>query len=324
MKNIFILFLLLLVIASCEKEKNSPAESDITLTMGAGYENDIYYSLEDDSKQSANRAGWDIAFGTYVMSPSIIINSGNGIKLFEVSNDTSDYYNPVDTNGMASWTALQNSLELWDVGAFSANMGGGFNFGWGIYNHTTKNVNGAALYLIKLADNSVKKIFIRQKNGYENTVHFLFANIDGSDEQVVALSNNAYAGKEYIYYSLKDNAVADREPAKENWDLLFTKYFDTQINYIVTGVLSKPGVKVAKLTGVTPSEADTANATFVSAVAPIGYDWKEFDMQSNTYTIADDVSYFVKTTQGSVYQLYFTSFEGAATGNLGFSKKKIK
>ncbi|MFO7656797.1 MAG: hypothetical protein R6W78_07000 [Bacteroidales bacterium] len=324
MKNIFILFFILLLVVSCEKETNSPAIKDLSLSMGAGYINDVYYSFEEDKTLSVNRTNWDIAFGTYVMSPSIIINSGNGVQLYEVSKDTSDYYNPIDTNGMASHETLQNSLGSWDVGAFSANMGGGFNFGWGIYNHNSKNVNGAALYLVKLADNSVKKIFIRQKNGFENKVYFLFANIDGSDEHLVALANNAYTGKEYVFYSLKDNAVADREPLREDWDLLFTKYFDTQISYLVTGVLSKPGVKVAKVSGVTPSEADTANATFVSTVAPIGYDWKQFDMQTNTFTIADDVSYFVKTTQGNVYQLYFSKFEGAATGNLGFSKKKIK
>lgn len=196
MKNIIIAVFALFIIASCEKENKNSGDTDVLVSMGANYVNDVFYSLEENSAHQVSRTNWDIAFGTYVMSPSIIINGGNGVKLYELSKDTSDWYNTVDTTGMVSWTNLNNSNASWDIGAFSGNMGGGFNFGWGIYNHSTKNVNGAALFLIKLSDGSLKKIFIRQKNGIQNTIYFLYANIDGTNEQLVALANNTYAGKE--------------------------------------------------------------------------------------------------------------------------------
>lgn len=323
MKYLFIAMIAILII-SCEKDDNNNNIAEVTLTMGQDYVNDVYFNLGGDPSFEVRRRNWDIGFATFVMSPSIIINSGAGIELYELSRDTGVWYSPVDTTGMSSWTKLNNSLETWDVGAFSGNMGGGFDFGWGIYDHVSKNVNGAAVYLIRLQDGTLKKIFIRQKNGFENTVYFLYANTDGSDEQSVALANNPYNDKEYVYYSLSDNMLVDREPIKENWDLLFTKYFDTQIHYIVTGVMTKPGVSVAEVSGVAVASADTTMAQFSSSLSAIGYDWKEYDMMTNQYTLADDLSYFVKTVSGQVYQIYFTHFEGGTTGVIGFSKKQIK
>ena len=322
-KYLFIAIVTVLIIA-CEKDDNNNDTTEYTVTMGQDYVNDVYYNLSEESSSEVTRNNWDIGFATYVMSPSIIINSGAGVELYEISRDTAVWYSPVDTTGMSSWTKLNNSLITWDVGAFSGNMAGGFDFGWGIYDHVSKNVSGAAVYLIKLQDGTLKKIFIRQKNGYENTVYFLYANTDGSDEQLVALANNPYADKEYVYYSISDDLVVDREPPKDNWDLLFTKYFDTQIQYGVTGILIKPGVSVAKVPDVSPASADTTMAQFSSSPAAIGYDWKEYDMINNQYTLADDLSYFIKTASGEVFQIYFTHFEGGATGLIQFSKKQIK
>lgn len=323
MKYIVIAIAAILVIA-CEKDNNTPSGSDVSVSMGPDYANDVYYSLNNSTSVEVSRTNWDIGFATYVMSPSIIINEGSGVKLYLLSADTVEYYRPVDTTGMSALTELHNSVDSWDVGAFSGNMGGGFNFGWGIYSMNTHNVNGAAIYLIRLRDGSVKKIFIRQKNGYQNTVYFLYANPDGSDAHTVALDNNNYSAKEYVFYSVSDNMAIDREPAAENWDLLFTKYYDTQINYLVTGVFTKPGITVAVVTGVNPESADTTMVQFSALKSAIGYDWKQFDMATNQYSLVNDESYFVKTASGNVWQIYFTNFEGASTGTIGFYRKQIK
>ena len=326
MKYLVIAFLLGITLFSCEKNNNDTGStSDVSLSMGQGYMNDVFYGLENQTITTANRTNWDIAFNTYVMSPSIIINAGNGVKLYEVSKDTNDWYNPVDTTDLSSWPMLNNSLDTWTIGAFSANMGGGFDFGWGIYlDAPTYNVAGASVFLIKLPDNSVKKIFIRLKNGYQNSVTFLYANIDGSSEQNVTITCNDYSEKEYIYYSLSSNSVIDREPPKKNWDLLFTQYYDPQIDYIVTGVLSKPGVTVAVVTGVAPSAADTTMADFSSNISTIGYDWKQIDMITYQYSLTENLSYFVKTSANHVYQIYFTKFDGSTTGDIGLTQKMIK
>ena len=326
MKYLVIVIFLGIVLISCEKDgTNNNNTTDVSLSMGQGYMNDVFYGLNDNNITTADRTSWDIAFNTYVMSPSILINGGNGVKLFEVSKDTNDWYNPVDTSGISSWTKLNNSNTTWDIGAFSGNMGGGFDFGWGVYlSAPSHNVVGSSVFLIKLPDNSARKILIRMKNGYQNSVNFVYANIDGTEEKNVTIYCNDYSDKEYVYYSVSSNSVIDREPPADNWDLLFTQYYDTQINYIVTGVLSKPGVKVAKVTGVAPSAADTTMADFSSSISTIGYDWKQIDMMTYQYSLVENVSYFVKTTGNHVYQLYFSDFEGSSTGNIKFKKKMIK
>ncbi|HJX70929.1 MAG TPA: hypothetical protein VJ346_03225 [Bacteroidales bacterium] len=323
MKYLFIAATAILLI-SCEKEDNKSGVVEDSVTMGGDYANDVFYSLGGNPVFEVPRDNWDIGFATYVMSPSIIINSGAGVELYQLSRDTSLWYLQVDTTGLHVWPKLNNSPETWDYGAFSGNMTGGFDFGWGIYDHVTKNVNGAAVYVIRLQDGGLKKIFIRRKNGYQNTFYFLYANTDGSDEQSVALAANPYAFKEYVYYSLTDNVVVDREPSKDDWDLLFTRYFDSRIPYVVIGVLTKPGVRVAKVTGMSPASADTTMVQFSASKSAIGYDWKQYDMTTSQYSLVDDVSYFVKTTSGKVYQIYFTRFEGATTGVIDFTRKSIK
>ncbi len=46
--------------------------------MGAGYANEIYYSLENGVVGSVSRSSWDIAFSTNPMSSTILINEGYG------------------------------------------------------------------------------------------------------------------------------------------------------------------------------------------------------------------------------------------------------
>ena len=47
-----------------------------------------------------------------------------------------------------------------------------------------------------------------------------------------------YTAKNFIYFSLTTGEVLDNEPDSESWDLVFTKYHDESIPYIVTGVLT--------------------------------------------------------------------------------------
>ena len=131
--------------------------------MGADYSNDIYYNLQNNISNQAERINWDIGFRTFIRSSSIIINSGAGIKLYEVSTDTNDWYLPVDTTGMNSWTALNNSLVDWEIGAFNANMTFHPDYGWATYNSITHDLIGKAVFLIRLQDGSLKKFFIRRR-----------------------------------------------------------------------------------------------------------------------------------------------------------------
>lgn len=328
MKNLFlILFILPLVFVSCEpnddNEDTSKALND-SIALGAGYSNDIFYSLEDGEVLSVSRNNWDIGFRTKAFSSSIIINSGAGVKLYEVSKDTNDWSEPVDTTGYSLQTRLDNSLEDWEVGAFSANMTTHPDYGWGIYDMSTHDLTGSAIYLIISKDGSARKIFIRRKNSIASTYYFVYSDIDGTNEHNVVLNCGNYPDKEFLYYSLSSNSPVDEQPAKNDWDLWFTKYYDPSVGpQLVTGILLNPSAKAMKVENVVHEAADTTMGSFSDKPAAIGYTWKQLDHQTFQYFIPENVTYFVKTGNKDVYKLYFTAFAGSSSGKTVFVKEKI-
>jgi len=289
--------------------------------MGTSYENDIYYSLKDGVVATIPRTNWDISFSTDPRSSSILTNGGSGVELY-VYPVTANWTDPFDTTGISSWTILQNSDTTWEDGAFSRNATGHPNYGWGIYNGTTHNLEGAAYYIIKLQNGDFKKIFIDDKQSVSLIYDFRYANLDGTNEQIVNLDVSGATDKSYMYYSLTNNQQVDREPA--SWDLLFTRYYSEEANYFVTGVLSRVGILSVEKSGIEPASATYTEDEFSPNISEIGYDWKSFDMGTFTYSVVDQLSYFIKNTEGSVYQIQFTGFEGSATGNLAFNSQEIK
>jgi hypothetical protein len=296
------------------------------LEMGPGYAQDIYYSMQDGEIAQADRANWDIGFYTQAFSAGIITNGAagmDGVALYTYPNADTNGWNIIDTAGMSTWTALYNSPDEWEEGAFSRNALGHPDYGWGTYNMVTHDVTGDSIYLIRLADGTLKKLWIVKKNSINNTYFFRFANIDNSEEVNVELDCNPYTGKNFIYYSLSGQKVVDREPAKDSWDILFTKYMSLQasgVYYPVTGVLNNVNVAANKFTSVAPGFDDWSAMPMDTSRSPIGYDWKEFELSSFEWTVLDSVAYFVQDLKGDVYKLLFTDFEGTSTGVIGFEK----
>ncbi len=106
-----------------------------TVAQGAGYANQVWYSLADDDQGSAAKTSWDIAFEMNGINSSIIINSANTVRLWTYPNgDTSDW-STVDTTGLSTWSSLYNDETDWSRGAFNvtADPDNDFDLGWGIY-----------------------------------------------------------------------------------------------------------------------------------------------------------------------------------------------
>ena len=55
------------------------------VVTGAGYANDVYYSLETGTVTTVDRDNWDIAFVTQVMSVSVLANNGFGCRAVHLS-----------------------------------------------------------------------------------------------------------------------------------------------------------------------------------------------------------------------------------------------
>lgn len=231
-----------------------------------------------------------------------------------------------DTTGVVNNPAfeLMNSDTSWDFGAFNVtnDATNAFDLGWGTYDFVTHIIYGDSVYFIKVGATDYRKIKIESLSS--GTYNFRFANLDGSNEIVVALSKSAFQGKFFAYYSLLNNLSIDREPVYNAWDLTFCQYLAINpVMYKVTGVLSNDSVFVEKAYPVDVNTANSGAGTLAGEINAIGYDWKAFDLNSSAWIISDSLVYFVTDRQNAVWKMVFTGFDGATTGNFYFDRVAV-
>ena len=322
MKSIFTLLILLFLTTSVF------SQTEVSVVTGEGYANEVYYNFDNDVLKTAPRNTWDLAFKTDQMSVSVLANNGNKVMVYTWPKGAIGDWSTVDTTGMA-WTAMYNSVVDWEYGAFNANteIGNDFDYGWGKYNMTTHNISGDSIFIVKLASGVFKKFAINQKNAIQNVWTFKYADLDGKNDTTITLKANDYKTKTYIHYSIANNMVVEQEPA-ERWQLIFTRYYDYTIPYMVSGVLANAGIKIQQVNGVSQIDFEDYQTSMLNdTISEIGSDWKTFSMSSNPpgYVVSPDVVYFVQDTKGSdnsIWKLYFTGFD-YTNGTYSFIKKKL-
>jgi len=302
------------------------------VVTGPGYVNDVYYSLENGTDTTVQRDNWDIGFFAHYYSAGIIANNGSGVQLYTYSEGDIDDWATLDTTGMV-WTPMYNSLETFEEGAFNANALEHPDYGWGIINMSSYNISGDSLFLIKTISGAWKKLAIIQKAAVQNTWEFKYANLDGTEEKIDTLNAGDYIEDYFIHYSIDSMKIQDREPAKDDWDMLFTKYWDNTIPYSVTGVLINDDHVLAqevRESGMNQATQEGfVDTAFTANISIIGSDWKRFDMDLMSYVLADTVVYYLKTVGGvnnSYYKIYFTGFTGGSFGEQGvytFMQEKL-
>ena len=86
------------------------AQEQKEVVTGAGYADDVYYSLENGTVTTVQRDNRDIGFIAQVMSVSVLANNGSGVELYTYSEGDIDDWATIDTTGM-DWTPMYNSLE---------------------------------------------------------------------------------------------------------------------------------------------------------------------------------------------------------------------
>tara|TARA_B100000795_G_scaffold17426_1_gene11583 strand:- start:2639 stop:3991 length:1353 start_codon:yes stop_codon:yes gene_type:complete len=303
------------------------AQENIGLSMGASYAYDIYYSLENGITASTERTNWELAFSTNAYETNIRINSGNSVALYQVSTDLSEW-NTI-TSLSSNSVQLRNSNTDWAQGAFVVNKTGNLNYGWGDYNTETHIIEGSRIYILTYGSSTKKMRINSLQMGLYN---FTIANLDGSSEQEINLNVNSYNNKKFIYYSLQNMEVIDREPPSTSWDLLFTKYEEDLNNdiadplnyeqpYNVTGVLSNDNL-IAQYEGSISDNLSILAQDTTRNINTIGFDWKQY---SGSYVMAADRSYFIADqNEEQVYKIIFNSFAGQSSGNLSFELIQVE
>ncbi len=291
-----------------------------TVSIGAGYVNEKWYSLQNDEQGSSPKNAWDIAFETSGMGSSIHINSVIGNKLWVYPNGDTSVWNSIDTSGINSWTARYNSDTSWSVGAFNVGATSNpYDLGWGIYNPITHEVIGDSLFIIKLSSNQYKKLWIKKLASGVYT--FQYADLNGNNQQIINVNKSMYNTKTLVYYSIQNNSILNPEPISSNWDLVFKQYTAfIPSPYNVAGILQNKGVTAIKVYPIDTSYNQWYNYPWQTSINTIGYNWKNY---TGSWQIEDSLVYFVKSKQGDVWKLIFTGFGGSANGNFIFSKQKI-
>ena len=335
MKKIFLtVFIVSALFISCEKNNDTGGGTeDKTISMGSNHIEDVYYSLSGGEVTSYTRSDWDIAFSVPLQTASILINEGDGVLLYSYGDTNS--WDAVDTTGMSAWTPLYNDKSDWMDGAFNRYSEGGFNYGWGTYDHAvTYSVWGDSIYVIRLTNAEVKKLFIRVKDGYTNTYEMRWADIDGSNQVDASCSAANYTDtKHFIQYSIVNQEVVEAQPDIESWDLLFTKYIvqipvgsGVVIDYPVVGVMLNPDLQGLVVEGVDPETSiytDTSE-DFSDQADIIGWDWKISDSETHEISLVENTSYFVKRSDTEIYRIYFTAYESEPDGEISFKVDKVE
>lgn len=305
-----------------------------TVVTGSGYGTNVWYSLENDDQGSAPATNWDIAIAaTAAMSnpltTSIFFNPKQG-TIYEVPGaDISDFAT-IDTTGLSGWTALYNSDTSWAEGALNR---GSSTYGWGEYTgNPDHNVAGDKIFLIKHDDTTFVKFHVTLVT-LEKKYVLTYDDLDNSDLRSDTINVDDYATKNFVYFSFTDQAIRDREPAKDSWDILFCQYTSSSEPYMnsytqtVGGVLQNVGVEVAQANDIADQDTYTDyNAhTFSKKINIIGFDWKSVDMSNPPYPwiLDDSVVYFVKPANGDIWKVVFTGFGGSTSGEYIFNKTKL-
>ena len=295
-----------------------------TVSMGAGYGNENYYTLNNGNEVAVVRNDWDLAFasdGVGFGSSSIRINGPMGVELYKYSSSIGDW-STVDTTGFA-WGANQlvDSEESWTVGAFeNTTPVSAFDLGWGTYSTVTHIVTGDRIFILKLSNGDYKKMIVNSL--ISGVYSFQYADLNGSNLVNTTITKSNYSGKNFGYYSIQNTASLDREPVSSSWDLLFTKYItDLGIYYGVTGVVANVGVEVAQVYPVNDVNTEShLGQSYTTNITTIGYDWKQY---TGTYVIEDSLVYFVEVPNADIYRIIFTGFGGSSTGDFIFTKELV-
>lgn len=299
-----------------------------SISLGQGYTHQCFYSMANGEVANVSTTDWDLAFDVSGFGSTIRINGAKGTALYlYTSGDSSAWNTTLDTAGISNWQQYDADTS-WSLGAFnqSANPNNPVDLGWGTYNTTTHQVNGDSLFVVKLANGAWKKLhIIKLASG---TYTFRHADLDGSNLVNASISKSSYSGKNFVYYDIDTDATVDREPAKTDWDIVFTSYVAELFPgtwYGVTGALQNAGVAVAEASPVANPMAytDYSSHTFETKINTIGYDWKSFNGGTFSFDIADSLAYFVNDVNGSIWRLVFTDFGGSSIGNVEFSKELI-
>lgn len=320
----------LLLVASLFTGITSFAQyTTVDVALEPSYANQVYYKFADNSQTAVATNTWDLAFlRISSMDIGIRVNDSRGIQVFEASDDINDW-STIDVTQEDTWAPVYNSETVWATGAFDS---GSATYGWGEYNPATHHVTGSVVFVLKYADESYKKMIIEDYFGGYTIKYATWLGTEWSEDTTTTIPNES-SNNAFNYFSLTTDDTVTVAPEDTEWDIVFGRYYgnigedDAPVMYLVTGALhNEATVTVAQIdeTGATDENPTMPNdEAYSEDINTVGDDWKSFNMDTFSYDIDPETTFYVKHNDGTVYRMYFTSFGGSSTGALSFNYKNV-
>lgn len=329
---LFLLLSILILLSSCEKDElalSAPIASlsqpidtsggntlidkgilvNASVSLQSDYRHQIWFDLGSNSVVKTNlRTDWDLAFDCNLNRNVVYLNPALNASV-AISNETD--FNKVSSDAGLTYTYEHNSgrddkLALGDV----ANLRAVFIIDRGF------NAAGQAIGKWKAQITLV-----------DNGIYYLTCSkLDGQQLTTTTIAKKAQYNR--VAFSFSTLEELQIEPAKSDYDLVFTQYThvftDPPIPYSVNGVIiNSHNTEVAEefnldFTAITKSHAQ--GLFYSTDLDVIGYDWKNFDLQNNTFTIYDTQNYLIKDASGNLFKLHFLDFydQNGAKGTPSF------
>ncbi|MCB8998554.1 MAG: hypothetical protein H6540_00600 [Bacteroidales bacterium] len=310
------LFLATSLLSSCFKEDEvmfplPPGEETPYAFEYSIYDYQSYFDFSSDSCTSvAANEDWQIEFGTNPDSWEVKANSGAYYEVYP-TKDTA-------FNGIAKVT--NQALYVFDASSGNPDS---CSFSRWLDRSVVPAKPTREVFLLSKYDGIKMAPMWKIRIDSVNTIAYFFTYAtfpSGTPVQASIQKNSKFS---FMQYSLINNAVAEVEPEKSRYDLLFSQYATTLYDntgtptpYFVRGILLNPYSVEAALDSLHAFEDidyDFADSlVFSNRRDVIGHEWKDvkIDIGSNTaqYYVNTKLNWIIRDTEGNLYKMRFKEF----------------
>jgi len=311
--RVFLLPACFLLLISCFEtdEQVIPYPGEITTIADSVQSVQSYFDLESAGTVKSNRVSeWQLGFESAAEGWRVIVNSGADWFIYNTGSE--DF--SVDVNMPARLEGLYDTQNLWPDSTATGN--------WTLHEN---------IYLLALYENGSFSRPIKVKFLNYSDSNYTFYYEDEIMTDTVTLLKDPQTN--FSYYSFSERIQVYPEPDNDEYDLLFTSYYDRPtlfgqtIPYKVAGILlniwNTAGAidSVHSFGAITIETAATLN--FSRKRDFPGYNWKDVVVDitgggTATYNVKTHYNYVIHTAQGNYFKLRFLSY--TLDGRSGFPR----
>lgn len=317
--RIIAIVLMAVSLVACQKEEellpgrfltDQIGQVDMVSEGGVDYQMQLYFDLSSGTLKASNkRDEWDLAIGCDMAQPNLYVNPAMGLSVAATSStDFSTVFDPSLFN-----FEFERSGRYYVKGWMSEDLQGG--------------QAGQEVFIIDLGRDlsnqarGFKKVQIVLLESDAYTLRI--SDMDNSNLKEVKVAVDPTVN--YLFMSFDDpETILELEPAKDEWDLYFTKYMERlfdgtdTLDYSVTGCMINPTYTTAYLDTISSQDStisysslrieDVDENQLSSRQNGVGHEWKYFDLDVGTYLVRSNMNYFIRDNSNTTYRLHFTGF----------------